>query len=152
MTNQPRVYLAGPMKGRSVESATGWREEMRALLAPEIVCYSPMRQVAECAGSNGRVEASYAHHVLHNQKSLTTRDRLDVMRADLAIVNLLGAESVSIGSCIEIGWCDAWRIPLVLIDAGTLSAHYHPMIREVAGWRVDTVADAAYVARSVLLP
>lgn len=156
MTNQPRVYLAGPMKGRSVESATGWREELRALLAPEIVCYSPMRQVAECAGSNGRVEASYAHHVLHNQKSLTTRDRLDVMRADLVIVNVLGAEVVSIGTCIEVGWADAFRVPIVLIDDtdGTtwMSTHAHPMLREAAGWHVESVADAAYVTRSVLLP
>lgn len=148
---RPRVYLAGPMKGLSVESANGWREEITLALAPEIACYSPMRQVAECAGSNGRVEASYEHHVLHNQKSLTTRDRLDVMRADLVIANLITAKSVSIGTCIEVGWCDAWRIPLVLmLDEG--GPHEHPMIREAAGWIVRTNHEAAYVARSVLLP
>lgn len=146
---RPRVYLAGPMKGLSVESATGWRNRIAEALSPEIVCYSPMRQVAECA--TDRVEASYEHHVLHNSRALTARDRIDVQRADLVIANLVTATSVSIGTCIEVGWCDAWRIPLVLI-LGKDGPHEHPMIREAAGWIVRTEPEAVYVARSVLLP
>jgi hypothetical protein len=35
-----------------------------------------------------------------------TRDRFDATRCDVLLVNLLGAERVSIGTMMEVAWAD----------------------------------------------
>ena len=147
---RPRVYLAGPIKGLGYGDATDWRNHAKAELAPEIVCYSPMRG-KDYLDTCRPIQAEYPHLTLSNAKAIMARDRNDVMRADLVLANLAGAESVSIGTVMECAWADAFRVPLVVVGReGDL--HDHPMIREAAGWTVPDLETACYVARSVLLP
>lgn len=147
---RPRVYLAGPIDGLLFDEANTWRDTAALALAPEIVAYSPMR--GKQSLDNGRkITGAYDASILANSRAITTRDRADCTRADLVIAHLAGAKKVSIGTVMEIAWADAHRIPLVLIGEDG-DCHDHPMIRECAGWRVNTLAEAIYVARSVLLP
>lgn len=149
-TVAPRVYLAGPIKGLAYGEAVDWREAMSEALSPEIVAYSPMR--GKHYLDNGQpLPMAVAESVLSNSRAIMTRDHNDCRTADMVIANLAGAQTVSIGTVMEIAWSFAYRVPLVLIhEDGDL--HDHPMIREAAGWTVRTLDEAVYVARSVLLP
>jgi hypothetical protein len=148
---KPRVYLACPMKGVPFERVQAMREDITERLAPEIVCYSPLRAVESLSGA-GPIAASYENSILHSAKGLTARDRNDVRTANLVFANYLGADwTRSIGTAMEVAWADAWRIPVVIGVERGIGA-LHPMLYECAGWIVHDLDEAAYVIRSALLP
>ena len=104
------VYLAGPIGGGTIEQAIEWRDEAAYnLAAAGIVAISPLRAKRAIL----RSQFSYHDplpmkgiegHPLTSDKGITTRDRDDVMRSNLILMNLLGATRVSIGTMIEAGW------------------------------------------------
>jgi nucleoside 2-deoxyribosyltransferase len=147
---KPKVYLAGPIKGLSYGGATTWRDEVRSILEPEIEVFSPMRAKSYLSGKSS-VSASYDQYPLSTPRAITTRDRFDTTRCDLVLVNLMYAETVSIGTVMEVAWADAARRPVILVmEEGGI--HDHPMVREVVGFRAGSVEGAAEMARAILLP
>ncbi len=147
----PTVYLSGPISGLRYEDGVEWRERICRALAPEIACYSPLRAHGHLDGL-GVLRGSYPDHPLTGAAGLTTRDRFDCMRCDLLLVNLLGTVEVSVGTCIELGWADAWRKPVVLVMEADGNVHDHPLVRGVAGFHVPTLEEAMKIVRAVLLP
>ena len=163
------VYLCGPITGQSYEAArNGWRRQFSHIVGPNIQCLSPMRAKSYLEGIRnieGSPEA-YADMVLSTDKGIVTRDRFDTMRSDMVVANFLDApERASIGSCIEFGWADAARVPLVMIvqpgkerEAGDprrgeyTNIHQHAMLVEMAGFIVHTVEEAAATVKAVLTP
>lgn len=146
----PLAYLAGPIAGLTHDGATDWRERAAELLAPEVVALSPMRGKAYLKHAGVIGNAPYLQP-LSSDRGIVARDRFDVRRADLVIANLAGARAVSIGSCVEFGWADAFGTPVLLVlNAGEL--HDHPFLRQLAGWTVQTVEDACELAKVILLP
>jgi len=104
-----KVYLAGPMVGIDPGIARGWRESVTLSLKPAIECLSPMRSTVETQ---------------HRQKLITIRDKLDIIRADLILVNFIGATTISAGTFIEIGWADMLQKPIVvIIDEENVNHH-----------------------------
>lgn len=148
---EPLVYLAGPIAGMQYGNSTSWREYVaRSLTNYHIQTLSPLRGKTYLK-DEVHIQDSYEDQVLSSRRGLTTRDRMDVMRCDMVLINFDGADRVSIGTCIEVGWADAWRKPMVIVmDEKNL--HYHAMIRECAGFIVPTLDDAIKVVRHVLLP
>lgn len=73
-----------------------------------------------------------------------TRDRFDVRTADALLINLLGAPRVSIGTMVELGWADAYRIPVVTVmdPDDKLNPHAHDFVRILSGTVVDTLDKA----------
>src|SRR4051812_12682585 len=102
------VYLAGPITGLSFDNAVNWREEFIAKLPSEIVGLSPLRGKDYLEGEPS-IAACYenAGLVLSCERGITTRDYNDVKRSDVIVVNLLGAQKVSIGTVMEIAWAKA---------------------------------------------
>lgn len=142
-----RVYLAGPITGLSYDGATDWREEVRVGLAPDIQAISPMRGKDYLAGED--TIADHYETVLSCPKGITTRDRFDVSRVDAVLVNLLGAERVSIGTVMEIAWADAMRIPVILvIEQG--NPHQHSMLIECSGFVVGDLEEGIEVVNALL--
>ena len=117
MENRGKVYLAGPITGLDYEGATDWRESATKMMHP-IEALSPMRYKAYLI-QYGKLLATYGDigvkNPLSTDKGITTRDRWDVERCDIVLMNFLGAEIVSIGTCIEIGWADTHRKPIVML-------------------------------------
>lgn len=149
---KPTVYLAGPIKGLSYDGATTWREDAQiALAAVGIVALSPMRFKRYLAGEL-TIGDSYADFTLSTEQGITTRDRFDVQRCDVVLMNLLGAEKVSIGTMIEAGWADAYRKPVVLVVEDSGNAHDHCMLRTIAGFRVPTLAAGLDTVAALLIP
>ncbi len=86
------VYLAGPITGLTYDTATDWREMARGFLETyNITGISPMR-AKEYLGAEKRIEGSYEDTALSSAKGITTRDRWDVSRSDVMLVNLLDAD------------------------------------------------------------
>lgn len=152
----PRVYLAGPITGRTLEEAAGWREEARQLLwkGGSIVGISPLRYkklfIAE--GVLSADQSTYRQSPLTTASGITGRDRYDVHRCDLMIANLLGARTKTTGTAIEFGWADAWRIPIILVMEPAGNPADHQMLRRLAEFHVETLGDACALACQILLP
>lgn len=154
----PKVYLAGPIRGLNYNDATEWRERAIARLSDVgIDAMSPMRakrylKGVENAGGE-KLADTYAEYPLSTMKAIVTRDRHDCMKSDMVIMYLKGAKTVSIGSVLEIAWADAARVPVVLVmEKDKTNLHEHGMIREICGFHVETLDEAFEVVRAVLLP
>jgi nucleoside 2-deoxyribosyltransferase len=144
------LYCAGPITGVSYGESTDWREYVASKLPPHIKAVSPMRGKKYLANENN-IKDSYEEYPLSSQKGITCRDRMDVMRCDMILVNFLGANKVSIGSVMEIGWADAWRKPIIVVMEKD-NVHSHAMIREVAGYIVSNLDEAIKIVIAVLSP
>ena len=145
------VYLAGPITGLGYAAATRWREQAKLALAPNIACYSPLRG-KEHLYAETVIRGDYPGHALTSAAGITARDRLDCTTCDLLLVNLLGATQVSVGTCIELGWADAHRTPIVLVMEPDGNPHEHPIVSALAPFRAATLDEALALIRAILLP
>ena len=144
------LYCAGPITGVSYGESTDWRSYVAEKLPAHIKAVSPMRGKKYLSNEKS-IQDSYEEHPLSCQKGITCRDRMDVMRCDMMIVNFLGATRVSIGSVIEIGWADAFRKPIILVMEKE-NIHSHAIVREVSGYIVSNLDEAIEIAIAVLSP
>lgn len=159
MKDKYLVYLAGPITGNSFDDVVNWREEFCGDLPNEIVGLSPMRgktyleQEASIAQDSSQMELTKeVYKVMSSERGITTRDYNDVRRADLIVVNLLGAKKVSVGTVMEIAWAKAFSIPVVLVMEKSGNPHDHPMVRDSVGFRVETLKEALFITECTLLP
>lgn len=146
---KPRMYLAGPITGLTYDHGQDWRELVSSLM-PEVQTLSPLRG-KEYLRAHGVLESSYLEvHPLSTAKGITARDRNDVKTSHLVFANFLGAERVSIGTMIELGWADAFRVPVVAVMEED-NVHRHAMAEQIAGWVVDDIDTAVFeVAKTIL--
>jgi len=145
-----KVYLAGPIGGLTFEEASGWRERLKVFLrGTQIEVFSPLRGKEYLKGTVIRVEEPYTY-TMSTDKAIVTRDRTDVLTADLVICNLLGAKSVSIGTMFELAWANQARVPVVLVMEKQGNLHNHPFVREAADFLVETVGEAGVMALHIL--
>ncbi len=63
---------------------------------------------------------------------------------------LLGANEISKGTMIEYGWADAFRKPVISVIEEKVNVHEHPILRELTGFRVDSLEKGLEVARKIL--
>lgn len=141
------VYLAGPITGAAPGS--DWRSICARGLGPNICVLDPTRQKIETIDESGDLSDAQRLQLALHGRSIAARDRFDVGRCDLIIVNFLGAARVSIGTVGEIFWADAFRKPVILIrDPGNI--HTHALLDALVGWIVPSVDEAIRVAKEIL--
>lgn len=153
MGGRPTVYLAGPITGSTFDQASEWRDDVAKYLGVVgIDAFSPLR-VKQYLRDQGTLEKQYSGlHPLSDDRGIMTRDRFDVRTRDMVLANFLpGSERVSIGTCIEIGWADAYRKPVVAV-MDEANVHRHAMIMEAIGYVVPTLEEAVEIVKAVLLP
>jgi len=135
-----QVYLAGPISGLTQAEALGWRGRARGVL--EQYRYSvidPMRghdsrRAEEALRADG-------HNWPYGPKAVFKRDKHDVERSDILLVNLTGATRVSIFTMMEMAWAEQWnKFILTVMEDGNL--HEHLAVREASSLVVPTLADA----------
>ena len=148
------VYAAGPITGLNYKGATDWRSYMQAVfdrLSGQITVLDPMRGKAFLRQEIEIGSGGYDNQVA-SEKGITNRDRRDVMNSDAVIVNLVEADRVSIGTMMELGWADSYRIPIILVMEPKGNLHDHAMVREVATYRVPSVERAVELVTLMLDP
>lgn len=153
MSRRPIVYLAGPITGLTYEGSVEWRDWFAQSLGQNgIAASSPMR-CKEALRTVGVLEATCGQHPGHNARTVMTRDRFDATHCDVLLANLLGAERVSIGTCMELAWADLARIPTVVImEPDGTNPHEHAMITEAIGFRVADLDSALRTVVEILEP
>lgn len=143
------VYLAGPITGLSYRKTLHWRDYAQKVLSPKIVVFSPMRAKEYLAGVEC-IEGSYEDIALSSARGIVARDRFDIQRCDVVLMNVLGAKIVSIGTVIEMGWADICRKPVILCIEEKGNLHDHPMFRELASYRVAELEAGIQLAKALL--
>jgi len=150
----PTVYLSGPIGGHTTEDATDWREEaMVSLNRAKITAFSPLRNEEYImVGDKLPLEASGYGGVQIDAYGMTVRDKFDARTTDLMIANFtLSGDRPSFGTMIEIGWADAYGVPIIVV-INTKNIHNHPMLLSMAGYIVNSIEDAVTLAKAILLP
>ena len=152
------VYLAGPITGLTYEGCTDWRQESIKYLGQfGIQGLSPLRG-KEYLKNEVSISDNYDNHekklyaTMSGQRGIYARDKFDCERADLVLVNMLGAKRVSIGTVMEIAWASGVSTPVVLIMEAEGNIHEHSMLREACAFRVETLKDALHVVTAILAP
>lgn len=155
------VYLSGPIAGLTYAEATDWRDEISFALDPGIKTLSPMRgksmlvdkgRITTDLLASMRAESSDVLNI--DSQAITTRDRFDVQRCDAMILYMLDAspKAPSVGSSIELGWADAWRVPVIMVckrDDDMQWYWRHPLVRSIVGWHVEDLQTAARVVNTL---
>lgn len=156
--SRPSVYLAGPITGLTYDEGQDWRRKLAAELhLVGIDAFSPLRQkqYLKLFGQldSGGLQSNYLKaHPLSDPAGIVARDRNDVIRRDMTLVNLLGAERVSIGSVMEIAWADLARRPCVVVMEEEGNVHDHAMIHASVGYVTHSLDTALDIVKAVLLP
>lgn len=152
------VYLAGPITGLSYEGCTDWRQKaIEHLGAFGIQGLSPLRG-KEYLKHETDISDNYDHSetaliaAMSGQRGIYARDKFDCHRADIVLVNMLGAKRVSIGTVMEIAWAASNNIPVVLIMEAEGNIHEHSMLREACAFRVDNLDDGLHITVAILAP
>lgn len=148
------VYLAGSITGLDFKGCTDWRQYAIAELAQVgITGVSPMRCKEYLDGlgplsGHGREYAKLG--LMSGPKAILARDFFDCTRADVLLVNLLGAKQVSIGTMFELAWAFQKRTPVVLIMEEQGGLHDHMFPREAAGWIVQDLDVGIQIVKGIL--
>ena len=149
------VYLAGPISGLAYRDARyGWRGEFASLLPEHILPASPMR-AKEFLDTKQRLDSdpqAYSKHPLARPAGILARDRNDVRTCDAMVACFFGTAIVSIGTCIEFGWADAYRKPIVVVIEGEQNIHWHTMLYGLTSYCVPTLEEAAHAIEHLLTP
>ena len=145
------IYLAGPINHNTYDEANGWRLQVAEILK----CYgistaNPLR-AKEFLRVEGSLTDSYEYHPLASEKGITARDRYDVQNCKLVLANFLGAVFCSSGTPVEFGWADAFGKPVVMVMEPEDNPFDHPMMRDIAGFRLTNLDDAIKIIRAILL-
>lgn len=149
------VYLAGPISGMTYDEARyGWRKYVSERLLYGIGVLSPMRHEGYLSEVKTPLTSSNPEELARTNpfardKAIYHKDYADVKKADLVFVNLLGAQRVSIGTCVEIGIAAALnKTIIVVMEPGNI--HDHPFVKEPA-MMVVTSLDEGIAAVNALL-
>jgi nucleoside 2-deoxyribosyltransferase len=147
---KPLVYLAGSITAATDSQTHDWRVYCRDGLAPEIEVLSPTRQQFEVIDETTDLSCEERLRMMQHGRSTATRDRFDVKRCDLIIVNVKHARHVSIGSVGEIFWADAYRKPVIMVREQN-NIHTHAMLDALVGWVFEDLDKAIATARTLLI-
>jgi len=134
------IYLAGPITGTTYFGCTDWREFFIQNAPRDLAGVSPMRW-KQYLLEETQVQDQYEEMVLSSQRGIFARDSWDTRRCDALLVNMLGADRVSIGTVMEIAWGHAFNKPIVLVMEKENNIHEHSMLREACPFRVETLQE-----------
>lgn len=145
------MYLSGPISGLTYKGSTDWREFVTQAFPPHIQGVSPMRAKRYLDKPGVKIEGSY-DFPMSTDRAINSRDRFDTLRADAVLVNLLGAERVSIGTVMEIAWAYDHKIPVVVAMEPEGNLHEHPMLRDSISVRVSSLEEAIEAVTAIVSP
>jgi hypothetical protein len=97
------IYCIRPITGRSFQEVFAYYDRIvPALRAMGYRVWSPMTGKDHLRTATGPAPSTGYRHAVSTDRAITERDHWMVEMADVAFANLLGADSVSIGSVSEL--------------------------------------------------
>lgn len=145
------VYLGGPITGKTFDDANRWRRlAAEELCKYGIRCLSPLRGKDALKSKGVLHGTSYEGSPLTLSKGFVARDRFDVSRSDVVLLNFSDATSVSIGTMVEVGWADAARRPIVMIP-DQHGLYKHGFLDELCQYIVPDLHSALSIVRTLIL-
>ena len=149
------IYLAGPITGLTAEEARwGWRATFTALMPQHIHSNSPMRGKG-FLNSLGVLTSGkdYPENALCTPAGIVTRDYNDVKTCDAMVACFLESNGkMSLGTAAEFGYAHAWQKPIIVVGPTDEINIRHIMLERMAGYRVDTLEEAANIVSLLLTP
>lgn len=149
------IYLAGPISGLTHDEARyGWRATFAKLMPEHIFCNSPMRGKGFLENLGVLTSGhDYPANALCSESGINTRDYNDVKTCDAMIACYLESNNIaSIGTAAEHGFAHALQKPIITIGPEDEINVRHIMLKRMAGYRVDTLEEAADIVRLLLTP
>jgi nucleoside 2-deoxyribosyltransferase len=135
------VYLAGPITGLTLRRARGWRKRACQLLrAGGLDAFDPtdgLRDDGSVVEAAPRADVSDADLVARCRAALA---------GSVAMIALLAGDRLSLGTVVELGWADAFGVPVIGIVARG-SAYDHPFARQIVAYPCHTLPQAVLIAR-----
>ena len=135
-----QIYLAGPISGLTLEQVTTWRTAAKNLLS-DFEVLDPARDIETLVSTDGTFSPNF-----DESHALADRDFDEVRSCDAVLANLLEAEHVSIGTCFELAWAYALKIPTFVVLPKDGGPHNHTFIRHFSV-AVFSLEDAAKLLR-----
>ena len=137
------IYLVGPISGCSYKGCAEWRE----VLTPELEelgfnVFSPIH--GEVHLRRKKNISSFGTDEVLTSHAIVARDKFYVMSSDILLVNFLGAQRVSIGSIMEMGWAYMSNKLIITVMEKTKNLHDHAFIREVTTLMCPSLEEAKY--------
>lgn len=149
----PVVYLAGPIAGSDWDEASVWRVLAREKIGNKgIICLSPLRGKAEMFSESKEKFKSSKYEGIAGDRCIFHRDRSDVERADILLVNLTNTTCVSIGTMFELAWASMLHKFIVVVMEEEDNLHDHAFVREAASLIVPTLDEACTYIIHTLQP
>ena len=145
-----RIYLAGPITGKSFDEVMSRYKEKTAILVDfgyEVL--SPMTAKGGLKGVGAFVSTGYAGPVA-NDHSIFERDRWMVTQADVVLADLSNAVSISIGTMMELAWASYLNKHTVLVMQHG-NVHDHAFVKEAADVRFGDMENAYDYLRELSL-
>jgi nucleoside 2-deoxyribosyltransferase len=146
------VYLAGPITGATYEGATDWREDLALNLPRGTVGVSPMRGKEYLKKMEGGLPSVLKDGTLpmSSAKAIFARDTFDIRRAEIVLANLTGAERVSVGTMVELGYAKALNKTIIIVMEEKGNVHDHPFVTEAASFVVRDLSEALRLIGSLV--
>jgi hypothetical protein len=136
-----KVYLAGSITGKTYIEATAWREmAARRLSDAGFKSISPMRGKSFLERETN-IKDAYEGTNTADKHAIFTRDKFDSTRSEILLLNLLGADAVSIGSVMELAWAHLSNCFCVVV-MGMGNPHVHAFVKEAASVVFDNLDEA----------
>src|SRR3990172_1203653 len=130
-----RIYLSGPISGKTYKDASSWREDVGARLrAAGFEVRDPLRGKSFLSSQKGALDS---HDYVKtdpslSDKALKKRDVLDVVASDIILVNFSDAETPSIGSIYELSIADFLNKLIVMVAPVGPHPHDPPFVRDAS--------------------
>lgn len=149
--NSMRIYLSGPITGRTDEAIKSWREVAADKLSPfaEIIdpTLAPYDSEVAFRKHEGPPEALER---LRHGLFIVRRNKNLIRSSDVVLANLLGCDSnASIGSIGEICWAHVFDKPIIIARETFGNVHDHAMLNAMASEIVFSLDDAFRVIKDL---
>jgi nucleoside 2-deoxyribosyltransferase len=145
-----RIYLAGPITGKSFDEVMNrYKEKTSVLTDFGYDVLSPMTAKGGLKGVTTFLSTGYGGPVA-NDHSIFERDRWMVTQADVVLADLSNATAVSIGTTMELAWASMLDKHTVLV-MGEGNAHDHAFVKEAADVRFADLESAYDYLRELSL-
>lgn len=136
-----KIYLAGPITGKSFEEVINRYQEKTMLLVDfgyEVL--SPMTAKGGLKGVTAFTSTGYSGPVA-NDHAIFRRDHWMVSQADVVLADLSNASQVSIGTMMEMAWASHLGKHVVLVMPHG-NVHEHAFVKEATDVRFGDIEEA----------